>query len=413
MKIKEIYLRYKTIIHNLSYLTILKALTIILPLVIFPYLFKMLGDEKYGLIMWAFSISQLFIVAIRFGFDTIGIKLASQHRSSTLELSKILSKITYLKICIFALSLLAFALLQHLVTNIHANVTLFMFFLIYVFFESMLPTWYFQGIENFKIASILLVTGKIIFTLLSITLIHEGSNYISVVFFYIAGSAAAFFAAHYMIFKHKIALVRVGIKDLAAIVKESVLVFTSGVGTSLRDNLTAIFIEKYLGFSAVAYFDLAVKIVNIFLTPFNMLVQVFYPYMAKTKKVWLSKKVLWLGLAVAFAIIAAFLPNTERISLLFYGKADHNIIAAMNILVFIIPFGFIAHFMADDILLVFNKAQWYLYGAIFALLAYFAVFALSSKASLESFVYMYFIYFVAEAATRTYAAKNILWSKKC
>ena len=45
-------------INNFSYISGLKSISIILPLVTFPYLIRTLGAEQHGIVMWAWAVAQ-------------------------------------------------------------------------------------------------------------------------------------------------------------------------------------------------------------------------------------------------------------------------------------------------------------------------------------------------------------------
>jgi PST family polysaccharide transporter len=60
---------FKTILNNFFSLTLLKVLTYILPLITFPYLIRVLGVEKFGLIMFAQATMYYFEIVVDFGFN--------------------------------------------------------------------------------------------------------------------------------------------------------------------------------------------------------------------------------------------------------------------------------------------------------------------------------------------------------
>ncbi|MBO7475310.1 MAG: oligosaccharide flippase family protein, partial [Campylobacter sp.] len=131
----------KQLVQNFTYLFFIKILLLVLPLVTFPYLLNTIKSEKYGIVMWLWAIADIFILCIRFGFDTFCVKLVSISRNKLNKLSKIFTTVIVLKLTIFSLSLVVLFFLYYCNQAISENLSLFLFFIIYIFFESMLPIW--------------------------------------------------------------------------------------------------------------------------------------------------------------------------------------------------------------------------------------------------------------------------------
>ena len=172
MKINQLYQNYHVMIKNFSYISSVKFVSIILPLVTFPYLIRTLGEEKYGIVMWAWAIAQILIAFVQLGFDTLGTKLVSENREDKKILSKLLAQITVIKLILFAIVVcIIFFLLLFEKFNDHK--ILFFTFMIFIFFESMLPIWYFQGKEDMKYITYITMVSKLIVIGLILVLIKK------------------------------------------------------------------------------------------------------------------------------------------------------------------------------------------------------------------------------------------------
>lgn len=408
-KVKQIYQKYQVMIHNFSYLTILKGLTLVLPLITFPYLIQTLGANKYGLVMWAWAIAQIFIVFIKFGFDTLGVKLISENRDNKQKVSQIFSQITYVKIGLILVSLMIFLGLFFTIDKISLNQELFLYFSLFVLFESMLPIWYFQGIENMKIMAILVSSIKLIFALLVFVVIHDESQYLYIPILYAVGSFFSNIVAYYIIMvKDKIKIVSIKIKETYSMIKESFYILFATLGTVLRDRVTIILIEKYIGFEAVAYFDIAIKIVNILLTPFHIVSQVLYPHIARTKDMILLRKVLFSSLLISFVVVSLFIYNIELIVTLVNGKLNQDLVNIMSILIFIVPLGLVSLLGTDSILIVHNKAIWVLYSMLIAIATYGITFAFLTNENIMTYLMLTIVFFITEMLVRLIGVKIIL-----
>jgi len=408
-KVKQIYQKYQVMIHNFSYLTILKGLTLVLPLITFPYLIQTLGANKYGLVMWAWAIAQIFIVFIKFGFDTLGVKLISENRDNKQKVSQIFSQITYVKIGLILVSLMIFLGLFFTIDKISLNQELFLYFSLFVLFESMLPIWYFQGIENMKIMAILVSSIKLIFALLVFVVIHDESQYLYIPILYAVGSFFSNIVAYYIIMvKDKIKIVSIKIKETYSMIKESFYILFATLGTVLRDRVTINLIEKYIGFEAVAYFDIAIKIVNILLTPFHIVSQVLYPHIARTKDMILLRKVLFSSLLISFVVVSLFIYNIELIVTLVNGKLNQDLVNIMSILIFIVPLGLVSLLGTDSILIVHNKAIWVSYSMLIAIATYGITFAFLTNENIMTYSMLTIVFFITEMLVRLIGVKIIL-----
>ncbi len=405
---ENFFRKYKILLQNFSYLTILKALTLVLPLITFPYLMRILGAEKYGLVMWGWAIAEMFIVFIKFGFDTLAVKLISENRDDLKQLSYIVSKLTYIKSLLLLISAIVFFGLLFIVESIARHQVLFLCFFVFIVFESMLPVWYFQGIENMKIMAILVASIKLFFALLVFLFIDEQGDYLIVPILYAVGSMFSSLLAYYLIIvKDKIRFCKVEIGKIYGVIGESSYILFSNLTVVARDRLTIILIEKYLGLEAVAYFDISVKIINILLTPFHMVSQVLYPHIARTKDLRLLKKVILLLMTVALIVVTVFVYNIEWVSTIVNEQHAIDLIPIMSLLIFVVPIGAMSGLVGSSVLIVFRQTRWLLIATLSGMTSYLIVFFIIYKYSIIIFVYIYLLAFCVELAVKLYVISKL------
>ena len=93
---------------NYLSLLVLQGAYYILPLLILPFLVRILGAEKFGLVMFAQSLATFLTVFVDFGFNLSGTREISLARDDKQKLSEIFSAIMIIKI---GLILVAFMIL--------------------------------------------------------------------------------------------------------------------------------------------------------------------------------------------------------------------------------------------------------------------------------------------------------------
>ncbi len=407
MKINQLYQSYSVMIKNFSYISSVKFVSIILPLVTFPYLIRTLGAELYGIVMWVWAVAQILIAFIQLGFDTLGTKLVSENRKDKKIISKILVQITIIKLILFALVVcIIFFLLLFAKFNDHK--ILFFTFMIFIFFESMLPMWYFQGIEEMKFVAISNLLTKLFFACSIFIFVNGSADYLVVPTLYGLGSMLSLLFSILIISKHKLKPVELNLEEIINLTKESFIISFSTIGTVLRDKVTIILIQIYLGPVSVAYFDLACRVINILLTPFHVVGNVIYPHIAKTRDIKFLIRVIAISLVISSSISAIFTVNIKTISFLLLGSYNPILINIFKFLILVIPIGTLSSLLGKNILIVFGASKYYAYAMFWSSIAYFAVFTVGYAAdilNLHLFVSLFTLYFIVQATI--YLTKSV------
>lgn len=77
------------LIRNFSYLSLLQVFNLILPLIVYPYLIRVLGKETYGLVVFAQSLVFYLVILVGFGFNISATKEVSIHRNDSKSWEKL------------------------------------------------------------------------------------------------------------------------------------------------------------------------------------------------------------------------------------------------------------------------------------------------------------------------------------
>ena len=222
----------KVVVQNFFSLVILQGANYILPLLILPYLVRVLGTEKFGLVMFAQSLALFLTVFVDFGFNISGTREISLARKNKEKTSQIFFAIMFIKL---GLLLLAFAILYIIVNtvtrfSIDAQVYLFSFGV--VVGQAFFPVWFFQGIEKMKFVTFINILAKGIFTVLVFFLVKSEADYFKVPIYNSLGfviSGLLGFGLSFKYFKYKLPTFNL-VKRLLV---ESFSLFVSNFATSL------------------------------------------------------------------------------------------------------------------------------------------------------------------------------------
>ena len=98
---------------NFISLALLQGVNYLLPLLSFPFLFRVLGVERWGLVTFGYALMQYFIMFTDFGFNLSATKYISEHKT---DLGKINSYLNSTMLGRFFLCGVSFAILLILIT---------------------------------------------------------------------------------------------------------------------------------------------------------------------------------------------------------------------------------------------------------------------------------------------------------
>lgn len=272
---------------NLSYLTLFQVINIAVPLVTYPHLISTLGKEIYGLIVFSQAVISYLVLFVNFGINTLVVKDISINRSNRLELSRIVNNVYLLKGILFIVSLGILYILLKFLPQARGEEKLFYLSMWSALYEFLVPFWYFQGVEKMKYITYLNFISRSIFMLLIFYLIDSPDDYLLVPVINGIGALITGISGIYIIyFVDKLKVVHDGIFGLYSLLKEALNFFVSDVAIKLFAGSNKVIVGAVLGYSDLAYYDLADKIIHIFrVVPLGIVRDSIYPIVAKSKNV--------------------------------------------------------------------------------------------------------------------------------
>jgi len=153
----------KIVLGNFLSLTTLQSISYILPLVVLPYLIRAIGMEKFGLIAFASSLVQYFMILTDYGFSlsaTKTISLIGEHKQKT---SEVFSSVMTVKLIFAAISFLVLSLILYLVPRFQRDWLVYILSFGSVIGSTLFPVWFFQGKEKMNYIAIVNVAGGLIY----------------------------------------------------------------------------------------------------------------------------------------------------------------------------------------------------------------------------------------------------------
>ncbi|MGL4672108.1 flippase [Cetobacterium sp.] len=143
-----------SITKNFFYNGIMLILNIGFPIIISPYISRVLGVEKIGEINFTFSFTNLFVLLSSLGFTSYGIREISKIREDKKKLEDIFNELVTLNIIstmiFLIIYMIAIIFVYHFSNNILKLLILYSLNLVFGFLSI---DWFYYGIENYEYIS--------------------------------------------------------------------------------------------------------------------------------------------------------------------------------------------------------------------------------------------------------------------
>jgi len=393
----------------------LRVLTLVVPLLTYPYLIRVLGSEKYGLVMWAWSIVNFFILFINFGFDLSVTKYVAVNRNNKDELSKIISTTIATKVLLFLIASFFYLVLITFIPKIHSNEKLFFLTFLMAISETIMPIWYFQGIEKMKYTALITSGIKIGFTILVFLIIKKPDDFLLVpVLYAISGMISGIFAYYLIFAKDKNRFIIPKVSDIVFYIKDSTALFLSNSVSVAKDSITIIFIEQFIGLKSVAYYDIVQKFVNILITPFHILASVLFPHLSKSKDFRLLKTTIFISTIISMMLYLLVYFFSDEITLLLYGKENAIVVSLISVISIAIIFANLASLLGTTGLIVAGRNKRLLQASIYSFILFIIMLSIPvifHNISLVIIAYIIIATYSFDFIFRMIYMKDLLWQK--
>lgn len=173
----------RIVLGNFISLTTLQGISYILPLVVLPYLIRVIGMEKFGLIAFASSFVQYFMILTDYGFSlsaTKTISLIGEHKQ---KLNEVFSSVMTVKLMFAAASFFILAVILFFVPKFRNDWLVYVLSFGSVVGSTLFPMWFFQGKEKMSYISAVNVSGGLIYALCIFLFIKSPHDFLLVPIF--------------------------------------------------------------------------------------------------------------------------------------------------------------------------------------------------------------------------------------
>lgn len=344
----------RQLVANIISLFALKGVDVLVPLLVAPFLIKVVGIEKFGLIAFSQAFAAYFSAVINYGFNITASRDIARCRHNHDQVAWIYSHVMVSIIILsFGCALVALGVVV-ISPRLYEEVWLFAGAFSLVLMQSALPVWLFSGYERMVFIGGLSAASKFLYIVSLLLLIRSEQDYIYVNVINAVSAATILMAALILVrYSFGVRFVSVTLSGIFGSLKGGWSVFVMQLSPVLYNNSSVFILGATSPPSVVGVYSAAMRVVEVATMVGRLLANAFLPYLAIDigRHVIFSKVMLLIG-AVSSVAIFAF---ASTIAELLFSEGGELIGYCLKWLSFGVFFGFLYLIYGQNYLTLISK----------------------------------------------------------
>ena len=348
-------IKQQSVKSNFIFQCLYQIIILVIPLIVSPYLSRVLGANNIGEYTFVNSIAYYFIIIANLGISNYGQRLIANARDDETNLRKSFWSLYFAHTIVSLISIIFYFIF--ICFFVEQNQILYFINAFYVLSAMFDITWLFYGLENFKSV----VTKNVIVKILECTSIFIFVKNSDSLMIYTWIMCISYLISQFIMLPQAIALIKpikFNIKDCSKHFKPLIILSISVIAASLY----TVFDKTLLGVMTtkqdVAYYEYANKIINIPKQIINVIAIVYFPkacsllsngdYKGLKSVVGFSFSMTFL---LSFASMFGIMAIGEKFSILYYGEEFAKSGTAMVYMGILIPITLIGSIARSECLI--------------------------------------------------------------
>lgn len=245
---------------NFIYSSLYQILILILPLVTAPYISRIIGVEGNGIYSYTSSVVQYFIIFSMLGLSNYGNRTIAKCRDDKEKLSKEFSSIYIMQLCTSAIMIIMYILYITFFDNKYYIYSLIQ--LIYLISTCFDVTWFFYGMEKFKLTVTRNTIVRICTVILIFLFVKDSNGLVTYMLLMVLSSLIGQLLLIPFLRK-EVKFVKPSIRDVTKHIKPNLILFIPVIAVSVYKMMDKIMLGNMADIKEVGYYEYAERIINI------------------------------------------------------------------------------------------------------------------------------------------------------
>ncbi|MBI3601432.1 MAG: flippase [Candidatus Omnitrophica bacterium] len=273
----------KAVLDNVAFLSWLQVITYLLPMVILPYLFRVLEPEKFGLIAFAQAFVQYFMILADYGFNISATKEISLCHNEKVKINKVFGAVMTIKTALTFLSSLILGVVVYFVPKFNNDGMVYVLSFGAVVGNALFPVWFFQGTEKMKYIANLNIIGQIIYAISIFSFVKGPQDYLMVpVINSVVFLTTGLWGQYIVLKEFGVSFQWPGYKDTQRQLKAGWNIFISNVAINAYTTTRVFAVGLLTNNTMTGFYSIAERIANVVQTfPLSSFSQAIFPRLSK------------------------------------------------------------------------------------------------------------------------------------
>lgn len=353
----------KKISTNIFYNVLNQVVSLITPLVLTPYVARVLSPELIGDYSFALANSSYFVLIEGLGFSLYGMLKVSAKREDKTYTSKLFKEVMLAKLMLMSLCLSVYIILFVVFSN--RNTILNMIMMLNIISTGIDTTWFLMGQEDFKTTALRNSFVRIINVVLVLVLVKTKDDFLLYAIIMQTSNVISMVAVVPYVYRYLVPA-QVSLNGVINHTKYSIDYFIPGLVNTIFTSSDKSILGAMANSFEVGYYEQAIKITNLCGSVISSISNVILPratYLSNKKDDGESKKLLFatIGGACLVSVPSAVgvASVASRFVPFFYGPGYDKCIVLLQILSINVIFSVLSNYVGHQCLLSKGKQKEY------------------------------------------------------
>jgi len=275
---------HKKLFLNFTNYGIFQVFNYLIPLITIPYIVRVIGAEKFGVISLALAVSYYFRIIAEYGFSITGVQMIAQNKDDINKRSEVYSTIITIQLIFTVVGLLGMLILINVWPTLRAEQLVYMVTYIIVPANVFMALWFFIGTEEMHYLNIINLIGRVCYIVFIFIFVKQREDYYIIPILnggslLLAGLASLGFIYR----KFNIRYQFPSFTKMKAYLYEGWPLFASIFGMNLYRNSNVIILGAVSNMEVVGIYSAGEKIVKVMQSIFEPITQTLFPYVSRLR----------------------------------------------------------------------------------------------------------------------------------